>query len=334
MKLARGKLTPEMLSEFVFSKTGEESRDLVLKPGIGIDVGVVKLGRRFLIVKSDPVTGVLDDVGRYAVIVSANDVATTGNRPKFMQSVVLFPERSTTKDVKRVTSQVANTAKELGITIVGGHTELTPGLPRVIVVTTAFAVAETFISSADAREGDSLLMTKVSGLEGTAIIASEPERFGLKVEHSILTRAKSFAKDLSIVEEAVAAYGTGAVHAMHDCTEGGVLGAAYEMSFAARLGVELVEKNIPVAQETNIICKALGIDPLKLISSGTLLLAVETGREPRVRKALAALRIDVSRIGVFRRGPSVLIRRDGKRETITTAPTDELWRLSEQVSRP
>jgi len=327
VKLALGKLPPDVMTRYLLGMTGAPSRDLVVPPSVGIDFGVVKRPGGFLIVSSDPVTGVKERIGWYAVNVSANDVATSGNRPRFIQSIILLPEDATVGTVAEVSREIHRTAGDLGMTVVGGHTEVTPGLRRPIVVTTAFAFASSYVTAADAREGDVIMLTKSAGVEGTAILASNAARFGGRADLSMLKRAKAFRRKLSIVEEAAAAFGTGKVRAMHDCTEGGVLGAIYEMSFASGLGFQLFEEKIPVARETAYVCSQLSLDPLRLISSGTLLLAVEGGREREVSRAVREVGSTAAVVGTFRRGKRTVVRRDGNAETLSGPPTDELWRV-------
>ncbi len=327
MELSLGKLPPEILRRYLLGMTGAPSPDLIVPPSIGVDFGVVRDGEGCLVVSSDPVTGVEERIGWYAVNVSANDVATSGNRPRFLQSVILLPEDATIGTIARISKEMQATAANLGITVVGGHTELTPGLRRPIVVTTAFSFAKTYVTAADARDGDTIMMTKSAGVEGTAICASEASRFGGESDPLMIRRARGFYRKLSVVGEAEAAFETGRVHAMHDCTEGGVLGAVYEMSFASKLGFELRESEVPVARETAYVCSRLGLDPLKLISSGTLLLAVEPGGEEEVTRAVRAAGSRVSAIGRLRRGRRVLVRSDGRRERVGEPPTDELWKL-------
>lgn len=326
MELKLGKLPPAVLEKYLLGMTGAASRDLLVPPSVGVDFGVVKSGGRQLIVSSDPVTGVRERIGWYAVNVSANDVATSGNRPRFIQSVILLPERASVRDVSKISEEMNRTASSLGITIVGGHTELTPGLKRPIVMTTAFAFAEEYVTAAGAKEGDSIMMTKTAGVEGTAICASDAPGLD-RLDPQLLRRARGYFRRLSIVDEAEAAFGTGAVHAMHDCTEGGVLGAAFEMSVASGLGFEMDEAVIPVSAETAAICATLKIDPLRLISSGTLLLAVAGGREPVVASAVRKAGSTASIVGRFTKGRRVLLRADGTPERVEDAPTDELWKL-------
>ena len=332
-KLSLGKLPPDVMAKYLFGMTGARSGRVVVEPSMGLDFGVVRLGKskgRYLIVSSDPITGVRERAGWYAVNVSANDVATSGNRPEFMQSIILLPEDAREDDVKRISSEMHRTAKSLGVTIVGGHTELSPDLDRPIVVTTAFAVADRYVTAAGAKEGDALMMTKTAGVEGTAIIGGDV-RFNKRLDAGTARASKRYFDQLSVVEEAVAAYETGAVHAMHDCTEGGVLGAIYEMATASGVGLEIAERDIPVGKETKKIRSVLGVDPLKLISSGTLLVAVEEGKEALVTKAVRSVGSGIATIGRFKKGKVVLERR-GEKEVVTGPPSDEIWRLHE-ISR-
>ena len=329
MRLPLGKLPPDLLRKYLLGMTGAESKNLMVPPSIGVDFGVIREGEGFLIVSSDPVTGVEERIGWYAVNVSANDVATSGNGPRYLQSVILLPEDATQRTVASISGEMHRTAADLGITIVGGHTELTPRLGRPIVVTTAFCFAKTYVTAADAKPGDTLMLTKTAGVEGTAICGSEGSLSGGRMDEALMRRARGFYRKLSIVREAEAAFRTGKVHAMHDCTEGGVLGAVYEMSFASRLGFELREESVPLAEETSYVCSRLGLDPLRLISSGTLLLAVEPGAEEEVARVVRAVGSRATAVGRLRRGRRLLVTKDGGRETISEPPTDELWKVLE-----
>jgi hydrogenase expression/formation protein HypE len=328
--LSLGKLPPEVMERYLFGMTGARSKSVVVEPSLGLDFGVVSLGGektkgRYLIVSSDPITGVRERAGWYAVNVSANDVATSGNRPGFLQSVILLPEDAAEKDVEQLSADMHRTAKGLGIAIVGGHTELSPGLHRPIVMTTAFAVADSYVTAAGAREGDTLMMTKTAGVEGTAILGTDA-RFNSRLDKATVAGAAKYFEKLSVVEEAVRAYKTGAVHAMHDCTEGGVLGALYEMATASGLGLEVAEVNVPVSIETRNICSALDVDPLKLISSGTLLIAVKKGEEDTVSRAIASAGSSATVIGSFTTG-KVILKRGRSRLKISAPPMDEIWKL-------
>jgi hydrogenase expression/formation protein HypE len=310
---------------------GVRSKDLIIPPGIGVDFGVVRMGGGYLIVSSDPVTGVREKIGWYAVNVSANDVATSGNRPRFLQSIILLPEKATLRLIRSISTEMHETARGLGISIVGGHTELTPQLDRPIIVTTAFVYARSFVSAADAAEGDSILLTKGAGVEGTAILAGSLAASEEGLDPGVIRRGRAFLERLSVVEEAERAFQTGRVRAMHDCTEGGVLGSVFEMAVASGLGFEISEEKIPVAAETAAICAALKADPLKLISSGALLIAAKPGGEEEVARALRAIGTEVAEIGKFGAGDRILVRKNGLKERVRTAATDEIWRLQARL---
>jgi hydrogenase maturation factor len=324
--LRLGKLPPDLLDKHILKMTGASSVDLVVPPAIGLDFGVVRLGKSHLIVSSDPVTGVEEDIGEFAVNVSANDVATSGNRPRFMQSVILLPDRATVGQLRKIGTQMDRVAKRLGITLVGGHTELTPGLERPIVITTAFAVGDTYVSAANAKKDDTILLTKSAGLEGTAILLAE-YRTAAGGNHKAKRLARRFSQQMSIVDEAETGFKTGYVNAMHDCTEGGVLGAVYEMAYASGLGFEVDAAQIPVDEETKRLCRELKIDPLKLISSGALLLAVVPGKDARVQRALRSIGTPISAIGRFTSRKKMILLRGSTREEIVGGVTDELWRM-------
>lgn len=307
--------------------SGSPSKKLVMPPAIGVDFGVVELSPGYLIVSSDPVTGVEKRIGWYAVNVSANDVATSGNRPEFIQSVILLPEDASERAVKELSAEIHSTAKELRITIVGGHTELTPRLKRPIVITTAFAFTRSYVTAADARDGDALMMTKTAGVEGTAILGSRFAKSPSKEERGLHRATERFFSLLSVVKEAETSFRTGAVHAMHDCTEGGVLGAAYEMAYASKLGLRIFENRVPVAPETKEVCSILRVNPLKLISSGTLLLAVKAGEEPRVSRKLSGMGVRSAVIGKFVGRARIWVRTNGTQTKMDSPGTDEIWRI-------
>ncbi len=320
-----GKVPISLLNETVLRMTGARSRALLTGPRAGVDFAAIKVSGGYMIVSSDPVTGVASGIGSYAVTVSANDVATSGNLPEFIGSVILLPEGSTEKDLRAIAADMDRTAKRLGVAIVGGHTEVTPGLKRPIVSVTAFSFVKNFVSSEMAREGDAIMMTKTAGLEGTAVLASELKRAGQQLPARLAAKSRRLEDKISIVGEAVRAFKTGSVHAMHDCTEGGVLGAAYEMSLASGLGFELWESAIPVASETREVCSRLSLDPLKLIGSGSLLIAVPLRSRDRIRGALKGV-APVAEVGRFTRSGRHLLLRNGRERVVRTAPVDELWR--------
>ncbi len=302
------------------------SGELVVAPAIGIDVGVTRARGKYLISSSDPITGAVERVGWHAVNVSANDVATSGIMPDTLNVVALFPEGTTSSEIASVISEINEAAADLGISVAGGHTEITPSLRRQIIIVTAFGSGDKFVTAADAKNDDSILLTKTAGIEGTSILSKLPAVEEL-LDRETLQMGRELIHKLSILKEADAAFKTGKVHAMHDLTEGGIIGCVLEMSFASNLGFELYTDQVPVDEATRMICLKLRIDPLKLIGSGSLLISCARSDASAITDRLKSEGIPCSEIGRFREetyGRWILSK--GKKEEIREKSVqDELW---------
>ncbi len=330
MTLPPGKIPIDILKEVVFKNLGARRDEVVLGPSAGIDGAVINVGNKSLIVSMDPITGALDIIGWLAVNVNANDIATFGCEPLFLVSCILLPEKAEKKIVEIISAQMNKAAKALGIAIVGGHCETTPGLTNPIVIGCIMGVTEKgkYVTAGGAKPGDLLILTKSVGIEGTAILASDREDQLKKVlSTGLLTNAKEFYKRISIVKDAITAFRTGGVHAMHDPTEGGVAGAIHEMADASKLGVSIQEEKIRIQPETLKICNVYGIDPLQLIASGSLLIAADPSHAERIVKALRENQIDGEIIGEFLSSPEkrLIKRKNGKTENLPRPVTDQLW---------
>lgn len=334
MPLPTGKLPYDELRRLL-SIIHHPNGSVLLGPGIGEDAALIDMGDKLLVVHADPITGAVEEIGWLSVNVSANDVATRGARPRWLVSVILLQEGAGPEVVESIARQIRDAADAIGAVVVGGHTEVTPRLDRPIVVTTAFGLVdkEKAVFTANAKPGDALILTKGAGIEGTAIIAGEfKSLLQDRVPEEVLKNARGFIREISVVREATAAVEAGGVHAMHDATEGGVLGAVQEMTVAANLSARIYEEMIPLREETRVICAALGIDPLRLISSGSLLIAARRDSASQVVEKIREAGVEASIIGSLEEGEGVtLVRRDGKQVRITEPVTDELWRLYSRV---
>ena len=322
-KLPEGKLPIEILGPMLDSI---ERRGTVVPPGVGVDVGVTRSRGRYLVSSSDPITGTDRKMGWHAIHVSANDVATSGIMPDSLNVVSMFPPRTESVEIMAVMREIRKTAGELKITVAGGHTEVTPGLKKPIIVITCFGSGDKFVTAANAKAGDSILMTKTAGIEGTSIL-SNLDKVKKFISLPILRRGANLIKNLSIVPEAKIAFSTRLIHAMHDVTEGGVIGAVFEMSLASGLGFELDSTSVPIDGATVEISRVLGIKPLRLIGSGALLIACPERYEEKVTHELRSNWIQCSRIGRFvpKRKSRVLITGNTRAVLRETSMQDELW---------
>jgi hydrogenase expression/formation protein HypE len=318
------------MTRAVYSHGGKRNPRLVLGPGIGRDTAVVRLAKKLVVLTADPVTGTTRHIGEHSVHINANDIAATGAKPVWYVCTVLLPPGTSEKTLAGIMRGIDQASRSLGITVAGGHTEVTRGLNRPIVG--GFMIGEIggrVLSSANMRVGDWILMTKTAGIEGTAILASEYSGRLKNVERKTILKARSFAKQISIVDEAMSISKIAGVHALHDPTEGGVLNGLWELAEASGLGIEVWADRIPLAAETSRICSELRLDPLKLMSSGCLLVAVAPRSVGRVMKALRNHRIRVSEVGRVRpRAEGRFLLKGGKKLDLVAVPQDELYKLA------
>ncbi len=327
-----GKLPAEYLSR-LFDRYAPSNERVVVGPRIGHDAAVISFDDRYVVAKTDPITFATDEIGWYAVHVNANDIACTGARAHWFLATLLLPQSGTDEAlVDRIFEQIASTCEQLEIALVGGHTEITHGLNRPIVV--GFMLGEVtpegLVRPDGARVGDELLLTKGVAVEGTAIIAREKGDQLEDVDRLMVERSRQFLYEpgISVVEDARVATDAGEVHAMHDPTEGGLATGLWELAEAGGVGLAISEDSIPILPETRAFCTALGLDPLGLIASGALLLAVAHDDGARVQAALEREGIHATRIGrvVQREEGMMMYTREGNRP-LPRFDQDEITRL-------
>jgi len=283
-----------------------DREDVVIGPGIGRDVAVVDpdpAGDCYWLLTADPITFATDEIGRYAVTVNANDIATAGGAPRWLLATWLLPESGCSPaDVERWSEQLRTSCEEIGVALVGGHTEITAGLQRPVVSCAMVGqVPKDRLVRWDAMVvGDALLCTKGFPLEGASILAREKrrelERAG--VPDAVIQECAGYLHEpgLAVVAEARAACQAARVHAMHDPTEGGLATALAEMAEASAVGLRIEAGALPVLEPAGRLCKAMGLDPLGLIASGALLLAVAPEDEAPVTLAIRAAGVSCVRI--------------------------------------
>lgn len=323
-----GKLTPGQLQDAVFANTTFTRPEVVQGAALGEDSAVLDLAGDLCVLSTDPITGASAGLGRLAVQVSLNDVATSGGEPVAMLITIMAPPGTSMEEIAGIMSDAAEEANAHRVAIVGGHTEVTAAVNQTIVSTTVVGrVPQGSLKQVSAtRPGASLVMVRTAGLEGTAIIAHDHGDMLLPhLSADDINEARALADEISVVSACRIAAKAGAL-GMHDVTEGGVLGAAYEMAQAAGLTLA-VSDDIPVHRLTAKICSALGLDPLRLISSGTLLVA--TLAPERLLAALAEACIAAAVIGYFEEGPPRTLFRGGE---LPPPHSDELWRLKERLA--
>lgn len=293
MKL--GKLSNDKLDSLILSKFGHTRKEVVCSPHVGVDCAAVDLGGRIAVLSTDPITSADKNIGSLTVHVSCNDAAAAGAEPIGLLVTLLVPPHGTEEEVEHIAQELAEAAKLANIEIIGGHTEVTASVNRYVTCAAVIARAgkNGIITPAGMKAGQDIIMTKMAGIEGTAVIASDAAgRTGLT--DAELEEARGFMSMVSVVKEGLYAAEHGAT-AMHDITEGGVFGAAWEMAEASGCGMVLYPEKVLMHPITKKICRKFGIDPYRLISSGSMLIACDDGEG--MVKGLAAIGIPAAVIG-------------------------------------
>jgi hydrogenase expression/formation protein HypE len=289
--LELGKFPPALLEKLLAKTTLCDPRVLV-GPKLGEDAAIIDMGERLLVAKSDPVTFATDLIGWYAVQVNANDVACTGGVPKWFLATILVPESFSPIEAEGVFDQVLEACQALGVTLIGGHSEVTYGIDRPIIMGSMLGevAREQLVRTGGAREDDSIVITKGIAIEGTALLARDCAEALRQagVDEGVIRQASTFLANpgISVVTDARVATSSAQVHSLHDPTEGGLITGLREIAQASGLGLAIEADSVPVLPECQTICRALGLDPLGLLASGTLLITLPAGEVPALLSAL------------------------------------------------
>lgn len=303
-----GKLPPDLLARLL-AKAPIFDQRVLLGPGVGLDCAVIEFGDRLLVLKSDPITFAADQIGWYAVQVNANDIATTGATPRWMLATLLLPEGGATREnVEQISEQLFLACREIGVSLVGGHTEVTAGLDRSILIGTMLGEVsrEALVTPRGAHPGDSLCLTKGVPIEATALLAREfPERLKSVLSEAELRQAQGFLHNpgISIWRDAQIAVAAGLVTAMHDPTEGGLAAALWELAEASHCSLLVDPTAVLLPPLSEKVCRAFDIDPLASIASGALLFTAPPADIPAILAALEAGGISCREIGHVLEGP-------------------------------
>lgn len=322
-----GKIPNNILKEIILDKLQFKRKEVLLRPGIGEDCCAVDFGEYVCVMSSDPITGTSHEIGRLAVHITCNDIASSGIEPLGLLVTILAPPETTEKNIEQIMDQLTKTALSINVDIMGGHTEITASVTRFVIVCTAVgkALKNRMVTTGGAKPGDFIILTKSAGTEGTAIIALEKENelAGI-IGEELLNEAKGLINNISVVKEGLIA-GTYGVSAMHDATEGGILGAVWEMCEASGTGAQIDKQKINVAMSTLKICEYYHIDPLKLISSGCMLIACRDA-EGLVKK-LEEENIPAGVIGIIKEGCERILVTDAGSELIMPPEADDLFKV-------
>ena len=336
-RLRAGKLPPALLSRLLSRLDPVEDPSVVLGPRPGEDAAVINPGGGYLVAKMDPITFATDRMGWYVLQVNANDIAATGGTPRWFMATLFLPEGSPVSMVEEIFGQLQRAAIELGVTLIGGHTEVTVGITRPMISGAMLGEVAPGreISTAGGQPGDAIILTSGIAVEGTAILASEfrDELIAAGVSEEVLEIARQFLFDpgISVVQDARVAIESGehgAVHAMHDPTEGGVATGLRELAEASETGMLVDASAVHVYPESARICDALGVDPWGLIASGSLVIVADADAAGGMVAGLRAKGRRAEIVGALTGlEEGMLVRESGGTRELPRFDRDEIARL-------
>ncbi len=277
-----GKVPENVLKRSILKQIKTKRPEVLVGAGVGEDCAAIALGPdEVMVLSTDPITGTTRDIGRWAVMVSANDIASSGAEVMGMLVCAMLPPDITEQEIREVMEQIETSCEELQIQVVGGHTEITDAVTRPVLTITGIGKVkkDRLLATKGARPGQDVVVTKWVGLEGTSILAKEREEMLLKkFPRHLIDEAKSYEQMMSVIPEAAIAAKSN-VSAMHDITEGGVFGALWEMAESAGVGLTIDLKKLPIKQATVEICNFFDINPYEMMSSGSMLMAADNGHD-------------------------------------------------------
>lgn len=323
-----GKLKTELLEKYIFNSLSSNRDEVVIRGGVGLDCAVMDFGGDLIVASTDPITGATKNIGSLAINVSVNDVSCQCADPVGVLMTVLIPPSATIEELKEIIEDANATAKKLNVDIIGGHTEVTDAVNKILISTTVLGRANkaSIPDLSTIKIGDVIAISKYVGIEGTSIISQEKDDISEVLNDEELEFAKSLSENISVLKESKLASKYG-VKYMHDITEGGLYGALWETGVAIGYGLRAYYENIPLLDVTNKISKFYEIDPMKLISSGSMLMIFDKDKFKDFKEETEKFGIKVTDIGEVIEGKDTEVIAYDQILILSEPSSDELYRV-------
>lgn len=329
-----GKVNDDLFKRAILPHTGAPSHEVLVGPRMGVDAAIIRVGDDYMAIAEDPIfpgpTTSPEDFGWITVHIGASDVAVMGIRPRFMTYSLLFPPETSEDYVEALVRSISDTAKELGISIVGGHT----GFYSAVTVPTVGGITvwgfgKEYVTPAGAQIGDRVILTKGVAIEAAGILASEfgDRLLAAGLPAHLVERARRRFREITVVKDAIVASGVGGVHAMHDATEGGLERCLWEIAEASGVGLRIERNRVPVPEDVRAVCEHFSLAPFQVISEGTLVLTCSPSRTGDLLRAFEDVGIPAAEIGeVVPLGEGrCWIECDGRKQVINPPLIDRFW---------
>ncbi|MEX2721159.1 MAG: AIR synthase family protein [Candidatus Wukongarchaeota archaeon] len=331
-----GKLAPAVFEEVIFPFCGAEDENVLVPPRHGVDAGVIDLGDgRIMVVAEDPTFGVPSwgwkQFGWGIVHICAGDVACLGIKPKYMTICLLLPPGTERETLEEIWQTIHTECVKLGITIIGGHTGVYPGIAYPLNGgCTVIGIGEKarYVTPEGARSGDKVIITKGAAIEAAGILALQyPKTLGAKYGKDFVKRAQDLYWQMSVIKDALTAVEVGGVTAMHDATEGGIWGGLYEVVNASDVGIRIEKEKIILLDEAKKVCEFFEIDPYESISEGTLIITVKPEKVEKVLEVLEKEDISATIAGDIlpKNEGRIVVKSDGSETKLKFPEIDPFW---------
>lgn len=306
-----GKIDHHLFEQFIYNRCGYQRQEVIAGAQFGVDVSIIDLpGNMALALTSDPLSLIpslgLQESAWLSVHLMANDMATTGHAPMYGQFVLNLPSSFSKSDFKTYWEYIHKFCSDIKIAITGGHTGFIEGQNSTIAGGGTFitvAPKNKLLVSKSAKSGNAILVTKSCAISSAAILAmSFPETVKNKAGTEIYQLACNSFYDTSSLQDALIAVGDDNEHsnnitAMHDVTEGGVLGAIYELAVASGNGAVIDNDKLPIAEVQAEVCTIFNLDPRYCIGAGSMIIACKKEASDEVVTRLAKNNIPCVEVG-------------------------------------
>jgi hydrogenase maturation factor len=324
--MEEGKLPPVQLEQLL--EQTSRSPQIIVGAAVGEDAAVV-VGRDRLVITTDPITFTEENIGIYTVAVNCNDIVAMGGLPQYLTTTILLPPGTTEERLRTVFQEISSASRRAGILWVGGHTEVTSAVTRIVVSATAVGFLNREpTTTAAARPGEILVMTKWAALEATTLLARDrPEESRRILGEERYGQVVRWLEEpgISILEEGrvLADLPLGAAH---DPTEGGIATGIHEIAARSGVGARIHRRRIPVREETRLLCGHFGLDPLGALSSGVFLFTAAPAVARRACRILQSAGIPATAIGeITAEAGRVVVAEEGT--PLAAFPRDELLKI-------
>lgn len=329
-----GKLQHNIISRALFKQIKSRRDEVLLGPAFGEDNAALSIGEDCtLVLSTNPVMGTMEELGHYGVYMAVNNLVTGRSEPLGIMVNILVPDRTEEITIRNYIKQLEAACVSLNMDILGGHTQITEAVSQPVITITGVGQVkrDEFLKTGNVKPGQEIVMTKWAGLFGTYQIAELMEESLLKqYSKDFLAGAKKMDQYISVVEDARAVFGC-EISAMHDLSNGGVYGGLWEVAAASKVGLEIDLTKIPMKQETVEICEYFDLNPCKLNSVGSLLIACDRGSD--VVEVLHRASIEAVVIGRATEGKDRIIINEDERRFLEPPKSDELNKILQLIEK-